>query len=423
MMANDFDRFLEGWLEDEAAGFAPPVGLHAVSMQIAQGKRQRRSWLAALVGDTTARSSRRFVLPALNRRYLLIVLALLAALAIGVFVAGHRQPNPTPFGVGRNGLVVADQDWHIVVQGFDGSDQHQITTTTYDFWPRWSPDGTRLAAYRAPDPSADGRRISLWVMRPDGSEARNITPGLEIELRAEWQFSWAPTNDRIAFASGPSVGSGIWVATLDGAPPRQIVPDDLNASAPAWSPDGTVIAFQKDLYGGIWLVNPDGSGLRRLTPTDHPFDGYSGPAWSPDGMQLSFFAGAPAMHDIWIVDRDGSGEHAVADEASLVDERLPVWSPDGKRIAYQVFDRIRDTSYVAVMDSDGTQSRRLSPDANGMVAWSPDGTRVLSSICQADPCETSNWDLLSFDPTGVEATEHVGSYVGLGNFSWQRLPP
>jgi Tol biopolymer transport system component len=39
--------------------------------------------------------------------------------------------------------------------------------------------------------------------------------------------------------------------------PRQIVPDDLNASAPAWSPDGTVIAFQKDLYGGIWLVNPE----------------------------------------------------------------------------------------------------------------------------------------------------------------------
>jgi hypothetical protein len=75
------------------------------------------------------------------------------------------------------------------------------------------------------------------------------------------------------------------------------------------------------------------------------------------------------------------------------------------------------------MDADGTHSRRLSPDANGMVAWSPDGTRVLSSICQADPCEASNWDLLSFDPTGVEVTEHVGSYVGLGNFSWQRLPP
>jgi Tol biopolymer transport system component len=425
MMANDFDRLLEGWLADEATTFGPPAGLHAASMQVAQGKRQRRPWLAALLGSTTARSTRRFVAPDLNRRYLLVVLALLAALAIGSLVAGLRPTTPAPLELGRNGLVVSDQDWHIVVQGLDGSDKRQITTTTIDFWPRWSPDGTRVAAYRAPDTSAEGKRISLWVMRPDGSEARNVTPGLEIELQDEWQFSWSPTSDRIAFASGPSVASGIWVATLDGAAPRQIVPGDLVASAPAWSPDGTAIAFQGGVYGNIYVVNPDGSGLRRLTPTEHPFTGYSGPAWSPDGTKVLFFAGAPGMHDIWVVNRDGSGERAVAAEPSLIDERLPVWSPDGTRIAYTLIDRVGDgTSHVVVMDADGTNSRRLSPPANGPIIWSPDGTRILSSVCLADPCDASvEWDLLSFDPSGIEETERIGSYTGLGTFSWQRLPP
>ena len=161
MMANDFDRLIEGWLDDEAATSGPPSGLHADSMRAAQLTRQRPAWLAALRGDVAARSTRRVLLPALNRRYLLVVLALLAALAIGSFVAGLRPPNPTPLGVGRNGLLAFDQDWHIVVQGLDGSDRRQITTATYDFWPRWSPDGSRLAAYRAPAvcrPTVNGSR-------------------------------------------------------------------------------------------------------------------------------------------------------------------------------------------------------------------------------------------------------------------------
>jgi hypothetical protein len=81
-----------------------------------------------------------------NRRYLLVVLALLAALAIGVFVAGHRPPNPTPFGIGTKRAVVSDQDWHIVVQGstarIDARSRRRRTTSghagrrTAPDWPR-----------------------------------------------------------------------------------------------------------------------------------------------------------------------------------------------------------------------------------------------------------------------------------------------
>jgi Tol biopolymer transport system component len=129
------------------------------------------------------------------------------------------------------------------------------------------------------------------------------------------------------------------------------------------------------------------------------------------------------MHDIWVVNRDGSGERAIASE-SLIDERLPVWAPDGTRIAYEFLDHIHGTANVVVMNADGTNARRLSPPADGPITWSPDGTRVLSSVCLVDPCGASaEWDLLSFDPSGVEATGHMGSYAGLGHFSWQRLPP
>jgi hypothetical protein len=426
MTAIGFDQVLEAWLEDQTTAFGPPAGLHADAIRGARLVRQRRPWLARLLGSTAARSTRRFVLPTLNRRYVVaVVLAALAALAIGSVIAGLRPPNPRPLGVGLDGLVASDQAWHIVVERPDGSDRRQLTTTTFDFWPRWSPDGTLLAAYRAQEPLAAGQHISLWVMRPDGSEARTVTPGFEIELEDEWHFAWAPTSDRLAFASGHPGASGIWVATLDGAAPRRIVADDLVASAPAWSPDGTMIAFQGGKLGYIWLVNPDGSGLRRLTPTEHQFAGYSGPAWSPDGTRLLFFAGPPGMHDIWVVNRDGSGERALAAEPSLIDERLPAWSPDGTKVSYTLIDRVTDgTSYVGVVNADGTNSRRLSPPADGPTTWSPDGTTILASVCLQDPCSsTVEWGLLAFDPSGVDETERLGSYIGLGGFSWKRLPP
>jgi Tol biopolymer transport system component len=425
MTSHEVDRVLADWLND-AAPESSPAAIHADAMATAARSRQRPAWLAGLRGDTTPRSLRPIgALPHVERRYLVVVAAVLVALALSLLAVGSRRPLPAPLG--RNGLVAFDQHGHIFTQDVDGSNRRQLTSSTNDFWPRWSPDGSVLGFYRSPNRLADGHDLSVWVTEPDGSGARSVTGGFAIETSDLWEFSWSPSGDRIAFVSGLTWSSGLWVATLDGQPPRQIVPNDIRAAASAWSPDGQTIAF----FGGpdvrdqgIYLVSPDGSGLRRVTPTPRFLERSSVPAWSPDSTHLAFFAGPPGKHDIWTIDLDDLENHQLTSTPFPVDELAPVWSPDGRRIAYQLIDHDTGTTSVIVIAADGTQPIRLSPNADGPIVWSPDGTRILTSLCVPESCGSlAPWDFLALDPSGIAGAQRTGSLVGLGRFAWQYLPP
>jgi TolB protein len=135
------------------------------------------------------------------------------------------------------------------------------------------------------------------------------------------------------------------------------------------------------------VINGDGTGLRRLT-RNATLGAGSDPVWSPDGRKLAFVkrperSGAkcgPAgrcRDEIYVIKADGTGLRRLT--RNTVDDSNPVWSPDGVKIA---FVRVRNdqTANIYVMNADGSGQRRLAPSLRRRpwveLAWSPDWKKI-----------------------------------------------
>jgi Tol biopolymer transport system component len=185
----------------------------------------------------------------------------------------------------------------------------------------------------------------------------------------------------VAFVSdsGNAAGGSIFVMHADGTHKTKLTSGNFRDDHPAWSPDGSSIAFATNRSpAGIWVVNSDGSNLRPLvTSTDSMH--VDEPEWSPDGRSIAFVAevNTGALHDlieaIMIADADGS--HARQLTTNPKGEQWPSWSPDGTRI---VFTASPDStgSHIFVVNVDGTAQRQLSTGNDTDPRWSPDGSQI-----------------------------------------------
>lgn len=191
------------------------------------------------------------------------------------------------------------------------------------------------------------------------------------DLARDGAPSWFPDSRALVFSA--EVGAGradIFRMNADGTGRERLIADPANDSAPAVSPDGSLIAFESDRDGNyeIYVAGVDGRSPRRLT---HNPARDQAPAWSPDGRRIVFTSDRDhrAGADVYVMNADGTGvERLTSDLAHWA----PQFSPDGGRIAVQVN---RDVQVIDL--ADGT-SRRLTDDPrNGMnPTWAPDGQRI-----------------------------------------------
>jgi dipeptidyl aminopeptidase/acylaminoacyl peptidase len=295
--------------------------------------------------------------------------------------------------------------------------------------PQLSPDGrTVLYAVRSTDVDANRRATTTYALPLGGGSARAFPD----DTTRAGEARWSPDGRRVAYTAGGQ----LWIANADGSGRKQLTTLNGGASGPVWSPTGDRIAFvsavwpdcttdscnaQKDkakadnkvkahvadnlmfrhwnawdegTRSHLFVVAADGDAPRDLTAgakydvPPGPFGGSEGYAFAPDGNEIAYTAKDQGRSDAWTTDVNlyavpvNGGAAAVITKANVGADQNPVYSPDGKYIAYgsqkrggfesdrfrlMLYDRARKTSVEALPGWDR--------NADGY-AFSPDGKAI-----------------------------------------------
>jgi len=234
-------------------------------------------------------------------------------------------PPPTDTAAPPSGKIAftegLNESAEIVVMDTSGGGRQPITSDgQYDGEPDWSPDGTRIV-YEA----IEGDNTDIYTMAANGSGAARLTSAPEVDRHPDW----SPNGNLIVYESGKDEASEIWAMNADGSNQVRLTNNAYGDRAAHFSPDGTKIAYmtrQRGKWEIAIMAYPAGNqiGLFACPDPDCRF-----PAWSPEGTQIAFNT----------LDAQGTEKNiyvltVATSEAKLVvvggENGRPVWSSGGK---------------------------------------------------------------------------------------------
>lgn len=237
---------------------------------------------------------------------------------------------------------------------------------------------------------SDENKYSVWIMRGDGSEAQEV-------LRPAIEPAFSPTGNKVAFYRP---FNGIWVYDLNKKTATHVVASDY-AEFASFSPDGNRLVFH-EWVGNWWsanvnlyIINTDGSGRTQLPPGIRP-------AWSPKGDLIVFDSCRDTSCGIFVIKPNGQGLRQITSDGG----GKASWSPDGKKIVYST--DVGGNPEIFVVNVDGSGKKQLTSNKGNdtLPVYSPDGLKIYFLSDQ----NGTAWAIRCMNPDGsdIQTIRRVG---------------
>ena len=307
-------------------------------------------------------------------------------IAAGIEVTIHQGTNMAAAVSPDGGTIAIDALGRIWTLPSDGGEATALTDPFGDArQPVWSPDGQHIAfqAYWGGD-------YDIWVIGAGGDGLTRLTNGPFDDREPHW----SPDGSRVVFSSDRAGTYDVWEVTVDDLRVRRLIDGPDNEYSPAFGPDGRIAYVTDGDDAGVWVQS--GAGVSTRVADLGGSDGFA-PAWSPDGALIAYSTGtfgSSAMHVVSASGEDGSPRRLSADDEDVFPFRA-AWLSNG-RLLYTADGLIRTRpasggaamdvpfSAMVMLDRPAYRKRLRSFEASGPMpvrgivspSVSPDGTQV-----------------------------------------------